>query len=165
MADTREKVGLPCYRIESYGIIDPELGETRLTSTDAHLLMPAKVPVRLVVTSADVIHNWNIKAMALSVDGIPGRLGAEIVITKVTGLFHGWCSENCGAGHFSMPCSLEIIPFVDFIRFFTEEPQLAVAEAVSPTVEVAPEIVISSPFIYFRLIAWLDRDPFRGSLF
>lgn len=100
------------FTVDSYclrGELGP--GERRLTSVDAHLLAPTRVGIRMIITSADVIHNYNIKSLALSVDAVPGRLHHTRMRCHFTGIFSGWCSENCGVGHFSMPCVMEFIPF------------------------------------------------------
>lgn len=99
------------YQVESYGIMERRLGECRLTSADSHLLVPEGVPFRIIFSSGDVIHNFNVKRLGLSADAVPGRLHHSMVEMGITGIFRGWCRENCGVGHYSMPCRIEVIPF------------------------------------------------------
>ena len=85
-------------------------GSLRLFSRDAHFLWPRSVPIRLVVTSSDVIHNFNVPFLMLSVDAVPGRAHRKEIIVPFTGLYHGLCSEVCGPGHYRMACVVEVIP-------------------------------------------------------
>lgn len=89
----------------------------RLFSVDAHFLWPAWAPVRLVVTSADVIHNFNIPALSLSVDAVPGRAHRKEILVNFLGLYHGLCSEVCGPGHYRMACVVEVIPADKWLGF------------------------------------------------
>lgn len=64
---------------------------------------------RLLVTSADVIHSFSIPSLYLKVDAIPGRLKELYFIASRVGLFTGYCTELCGAGHAHMPVVLEVV--------------------------------------------------------
>lgn len=77
------------YQVESYGVIESRLGECRLTSADSHLLVPEGVPFRIIFSSRDVIHNFNVKRLALSADAVPGRLHHSMVEIGITGIFSG----------------------------------------------------------------------------
>ena len=106
------------YQVESYGVMESRLGECRLTSADSHLLVPEGVPFRMIFSSGDVIHNFNVKRLGLSADAVPGRLHHRMGEIRITGIFSGWCRENCGVGHYRMPCSVEVIPFEHWMAFF-----------------------------------------------
>ena len=69
--------------------MERNLGECRLTSADSHLLVPEGVPYRMIFSSGDVIHNFNIKRLGLSADAVPGRLHHRIGEMSVTGIFSG----------------------------------------------------------------------------
>nr|YP_010401654.1 cytochrome c oxidase subunit II [Cryptocotyle lingua]UQU69052.1 cytochrome c oxidase subunit 2 [Cryptocotyle lingua] len=65
----------------------------------------------LVVTSSDVIHSFALPELRIKTDAIPGRVNQNIFYTDRVGVFVGYCSELCGAGHAYMPIVLEsIIP-------------------------------------------------------
>ena len=100
---------------DSRRVVDPYTDKSgnsgfRLFSVDAHFLWPAWVPIRLVVTSADVIHNFNVPALRLSIDAVPGRAHRKEMLVRFIGLFYGLCSEVCGPGHYSMACVVEVLP-------------------------------------------------------
>jgi hypothetical protein len=54
---------------------DLELGQSRLLEVDNRVVVPAKTPLRMIVTSADVLHSW---AVPPSVFEGPERLIIEI---------------------------------------------------------------------------------------
>lgn len=74
-------------------------------------MLPAQAPFRLVCTSEDVIHNWNLKGRGTSVDCVPGRLNQHRWLVDVCGVFRGLCRELCGVGHRHIPCRAERIPY------------------------------------------------------
>jgi cytochrome c oxidase subunit 2 len=67
------------------------------------------VPIRFLVSSADVIHRFSLPAFAVKVDAVPGRINEAFCFPSSLGKFYGQCSEICGANHSFMPVSLEII--------------------------------------------------------
>lgn len=66
--------------------------------------------MRLVVSSSDVIHNFNVPSLCLRIDAVPGRAHTKVLTSSSTGLFMGLCSEVCGPGHYSMSCIVEVVP-------------------------------------------------------
>nr|BDX99472.1 cytochrome c oxidase subunit II [Ficopomatus enigmaticus] len=84
-------------------------GEVRWSSTDKRLVIPSLEPVKLVGSSDDVIHNFNVKPLGISSDCVPGRLNQMLVYSNVSGVASGLCSELCGVGHSHMPCEVEMV--------------------------------------------------------
>lgn len=84
-------------------------GIGRLFSVDSHFLWPGWVPIRLVISSSDVIHNFNLPIFCLRVDAVPGRAHTKSLTVNRVGLFLGLCSEVCGPGHYSMSCIVEVV--------------------------------------------------------
>lgn len=66
-------------------------------------------PYRFLVTSSDVIHSFAIPGLGIKMDAIPGRLNQISFIPDRYGVFTGYCSELCGAGHSYMPIVLEVV--------------------------------------------------------
>jgi cytochrome c oxidase subunit 2 len=66
------------------------------------LHVPANRPVRLLVTSRDVIHSIFVPAFRIKIDALPGRY-TEIWFTATkTGRYQILCTEYCGAQHSKM---------------------------------------------------------------
>ncbi len=78
-------------------------GQLRLLETDNRLLLPIKTHIRLLITSADVLHSWTIPSFGIKVDACPGRLNQATLFIKRPGLYFGQCSEICGINHGFMP--------------------------------------------------------------
>nr|AYN50388.1 cytochrome c oxidase subunit 2 [Laparocerus freyi] len=89
----------------------------RLLDVDNRMIIPFMTQIRLIVTSADVIHSWTIPSLGIKVDGTPGRLNQTSFNINRTGLFYGQCSEICGTNHSFMPIVIESISPNFFLKW------------------------------------------------
>jgi len=85
------------------GTNDLTIGSFRLLEVDNRVVLPIKTPVRLLITSADVIHCWAVPSFGIKVDATPGRLSQASLFIKREGVYYGQCSEICGVNHGFMP--------------------------------------------------------------
>ena len=92
-------------------------GDFRLLEVDHRVVLPTETDIRVLVTSADVIHSWTVPSLGVKADAIPGRLNQLSVFIKRPGIFYGQCSEICGANHSFMPIVVEAIPLKEFINW------------------------------------------------
>nr|AAP49401.1 cytochrome c oxidase subunit 2 [Tigriopus californicus]AAP49402.1 cytochrome c oxidase subunit 2 [Tigriopus californicus]AAP49403.1 cytochrome c oxidase subunit 2 [Tigriopus californicus] len=92
---------LDCYMLPRKGAFG-----MRLLMTDEYILIPVNVPVRILVTSDDVIHSWTIPSLGIKADAVPGRLNQLNLTLSRKGMYYGQCSEICGANHSFMPIML-----------------------------------------------------------
>lgn len=90
----------------------------RLLDTEDRLYGPWGVPLRMLVTSQDVIHSWTIPRIGVKSDAVPGRLNQLIFLVNRPGLYFGQCSELCGANHSFIPISLEVNRINNFTKLF-----------------------------------------------
>lgn len=104
---------------DSYIVPTNELirGEFRLLDVDHRVVLPMDTNIRVVTTSADVIHSWAVPSLGVKADAIPGRLNQLSFTMKDTGVFYGQCSEICGANHSFIPIVIERIPVKNFISW------------------------------------------------
>jgi cytochrome c oxidase subunit 2 len=80
----------------------------RLLSVDNSAKIPAKRHVRILITSADVLHSWAVPSLGIKVDACPGRLNQTSTYLSKPGVKHyGQCSEICGVNHGFMPIVVE----------------------------------------------------------
>ncbi len=97
---------------DSYIVQDDDLAHPRnndarrLLEVDKPLILPVDTHIRLLVTSADVLHSWCIPSVGVKMDAVPGRLNQVMVYLNTPGVFYGQCSEICGTGHAFMPIKL-----------------------------------------------------------
>nr|QNV49090.1 cytochrome c oxidase subunit 2 [Isara chinensis] len=106
---------------DSYMIPTNELepGDFRLLEVDHRAILPTQTDIRVLVTSADVIHSWTVPSLGVKVDAVPGRLNQLGFFIKYPGVFYGQCSEICGANHSFMPIVVEAVPLKNFMEWVT----------------------------------------------
>lgn len=66
------------------------------------LHVPVNRPIRLIMTSQDVIHSFYVPAFRIKQDVIPGRVTVAWFEATETGDFHLFCAEYCGSLHSEM---------------------------------------------------------------
>ena len=95
---------------------DDELqpGQPRLLTTDNAVVVPVDTTVRVLVTAADVIHNWAMPAFGVKMDAYPGRLNETWFRANQTGIYYGQCSELCGIRHSFMPIMVKVVEKEEF---------------------------------------------------
>jgi cytochrome c oxidase subunit 2 len=101
---------------DSYMIAEDDLpkGSLRLLEVDRRVVLPEKTHIRVLVTSADVLHSWAVPSFGLKVDACPGRLNQLSLFVKRKGLYFGQCSEICGVNHGFMPIVVKVVSKYDF---------------------------------------------------
>jgi cytochrome c oxidase subunit II len=66
------------------------------------LHVPVGVPIKLTMTSQDVIHDFYIPAFRVKKDVLPGRYSSLWFQATQTGTYHLYCAQYCGAQHSMM---------------------------------------------------------------
>jgi cytochrome c oxidase subunit 2 len=66
------------------------------------LHVPVNVPIKLTMTSEDVIHDFYIPAFRVKKDAVPGRYTSLWFQATKTGVYHLFCAQYCGADHAEM---------------------------------------------------------------
>ncbi len=73
------------------------------------LHVPIGVPVRLTMTSEDVIHSFFIPAFRVKQDAVPGRYTTAWFEATKVGEYHLFCAEYCGTKHSQMIGSIKVM--------------------------------------------------------
>jgi cytochrome c oxidase subunit 2 len=81
------------------------------------LHVPVGMPIRLVMTSQDVIHSLYLPALRIKQDVVPGRYTSEWFVADTVGTFPLRCAEFCGADHSVMGGKLVVMPAAAFTRW------------------------------------------------
>lgn len=81
---------------------------------DENLHVPLDVPVRLVLTSEDVIHSLFVPAFRIKRDVVPGRYSSTWFKATETGEYAVYCAEYCGSSHSDMLAKAIVHPRADF---------------------------------------------------
>ena len=87
-----------------------EIKLARIVSFSTH----SDPPIRVLVTSGDVLHSWARPRLGLKVDAVPGRLNQLRVEINSVGVFYGQCSEICGASHRFIPIATQFLKIEDW---------------------------------------------------
>lgn len=82
--------------------------KTPVTSTTGGMHLPVGVPVRILITSADVIHQWWVPEFRLKMAAVPGLVQNLNFTPARTGTFTITCSEFCGVDHSKMQGKLVV---------------------------------------------------------
>jgi cytochrome c oxidase subunit 2 len=76
--------------------------------------VPAGSTVTLYVTSADVIHGFEVAGTNVNAMVIPGQVTRMTVEFEDPATYGIVCNEYCGAGHHAMEGRLEVVPPAEF---------------------------------------------------
>lgn len=98
-----------------------------VTANEIHV--PIGQPVRLQLTSADVIHSFWIPLLAGKTDVIPGQRNVAWIQADTAGVYRGQCTEYCGLQHSNMAAFVVAEPPAQFARWLDTESR----EAIPPS--------------------------------
>jgi cytochrome c oxidase subunit 2 len=71
-----------------------------VTANEIHI--PAGTPVKVVLTTADVIHSFWVPELNKKVDTVPGHPNSLLLYADKPGIYRGQCAEFCGLQHAKM---------------------------------------------------------------
>lgn len=92
--------------------------EGRRELNEVHV--PAGRPVKLLMTSADVIHSFFIPAFRVKQDVLPGRYTTEWFTATKPGRYHLFCAQYCGAAHSAMAGWVTVLAPSEYQRWLSE---------------------------------------------
>jgi cytochrome c oxidase subunit 2 len=87
------------------------------------LHIPVDKPVRLVMTSQDVIHSFFVPAFRVKQDVVPGREAEIWFQATKTGVFPLLCAEYCGTDHSMMRGRIIVMRQEDYADWLTKQPE------------------------------------------
>jgi cytochrome c oxidase subunit 2 len=102
-------------------------GTPAVTANEIHI--PARTPVNLEVTTADVIHSFWVPQLNRKIDTIPGQVNRIELNADHPGTFRGQCAEFCGIQHAHMAMRVIAQTPADFRAWLAHES----AAATPPT--------------------------------
>ncbi len=103
------------------------------------LRVPAGRPVRLLITSRDVIHSFYVPDFRLKQDAVPGRYSETWFTASAPGRHQVLCAEYCGLGHSAMLAEIIAMPPDEFDAWIADARRSTVAVAQdSPTDRMDP---------------------------
>lgn len=81
------------------------------------LTVPVHRPIKLVMTSRDVIHSFYVPAFRMKHDVVPGRYYTAWFEATTPGLFDVDCAEYCGVNHSHMLGKVRVLDAGDYGRW------------------------------------------------
>lgn len=85
------------------------------------ILVPARVPIHLRITSADAVHSLTFTDTGYAVKVLPGAVSEEQLQFANAGEYKTACREFCGAGHYAMRSVLKVVPRDQFPALRADE--------------------------------------------
>ena len=82
-----------------------------------NLVVPAGKPVRLIMTSTDVIHSLFVPEFRMKQDVLPGRYTTAWFEAPNAGKYNIMCTEYCGKDHSRMNRTVEVMSDEDFMKW------------------------------------------------
>lgn len=86
------------------------------------LTVPVGKPVKLVMSSRDVIHSFFIPSFRVKQDVLPGSYTALSFTAKKKGKFPVFCAEFCGTGHSSMLATVHVMSLKEWEKWLVTDP-------------------------------------------
>jgi cytochrome c oxidase subunit 2 len=78
-------------------------------ATSSELIVPVGRPVRLTMTSTDVLHSFYVPAFRIKRDVVPNRYTVQWFEATQVGDFQVFCTEYCGDSHSAMLSNVEVV--------------------------------------------------------
>lgn len=95
-------------------------------------VVPVNKPVRLVMTSTDVLHSFFIPTMRVKQDVIPEEYTYLWFRPIKTGLYQSFCTEYCGKDHSAMLTKLRVVSQGEYDRWVNDRSEEIRMSSMSP---------------------------------
>jgi len=89
--------------------------------TENELVVPLGKPVKLNITSSDVLHSLYIPVYRIKVDAVKGMKTYTWFLPDKIGSYFIQCAEFCGIGHSDMTATLRVVTEDDYLLWLEQE--------------------------------------------
>lgn len=89
--------------------------------SENELQVPVNTPVKLTITSADVIHSLYIPAFRVKVDAVKGLTTHAWFLPEKQGEYFLQCTEFCGVGHADMTGVVRVVSREEFDEWVADD--------------------------------------------
>lgn len=104
---------------------DDPLGRDDIVIDDPVLHLPVGKPVKVLLRSKDVLHNFTVPQFRVKMDLVPGQVTYFWVQPTRVGTFDILCQELCGVAHFAMRGLVAVEPEEKFAAWLHAKPTFA----------------------------------------
>ena len=98
----------------------PDGGPSNVFSTAEPLVLPVNTPIKIVLSSTDVLHSFYIPVMRAKMDVLPNRYNVMWFDAEKVGEYSIFCTEYCGTQHSQMSGTVKIVPIKVYEKWLTE---------------------------------------------
>jgi len=120
------------------------------TANEIHI--PVGVPVRVEVSSGDVIHSFWVPELNRKIDMVPGRTNTVTLEAMHRGMFRGQCAEFCGLQHANMAFVVVAEPRDEFDSWLATQAKPA-RPPPNAALENGQQVFLGSGCVYCHTIA------------
>jgi cytochrome c oxidase subunit 2 len=99
---------------------------------DAELRVPLGKPVKLLLTSLDVIHGFYAPAFRIKQDAVPGMTNYLWFQSTEVGTFDVFCTQYCGLEHSHMTTKILVLSQEEFTQWYQSKALKEPLRAASP---------------------------------
>ena len=103
---------------------DPN-GQDDVLVKDPEIYLPVGKPVKALLRSKDVLHNYTVPQFRVKMDMVPGTVTYLWFTPMETGSFDILCEELCGIGHHVMRGRIVVAEQADFDAWMSRQPTFA----------------------------------------
>ncbi len=109
---------------------DPH-GNDDVLIASPELRLPVDRPVKVLLRSKDVLHNFTVTQFRVKMDLVPGMITHLWLTPTVPGEYEILCEELCGIGHFAMRGRVVVTPQADFDTWLAAQPTFGEMQAMA----------------------------------
>lgn len=110
---------------------DDPRGEDDVLVSSPELHLPLGKPVKLLLRSKDVLHNFTVTQFRVKMDLVPGMVTHMWLTPTVPGSYEILCEELCGVGHFAMRGRVVVTEPAEFDTWLAALPTFGQARALA----------------------------------
>jgi len=107
-------------------------GRDDLLVDSPNLQLPLNRPIKVLLRSKDVLHNFAVPEFRVKMDLVPGQVGYLWFTPTRLGDFEILCMELCGIAHYAMRAKIKVVTDSDFETWSKHLPSFASSQQTDP---------------------------------
>lgn len=111
---------------------DDPRGQDDIIVIDPEMHLPVNKPVKALLRSNDVLHNYTVPQFRVKMDLVPGLVSYLWFDPNKEGRYDILCQELCGIGHFIMRGAIVIESEQDYEAWLATKPTFAETQSMPP---------------------------------
>lgn len=109
---------------------DPN-GQDDILVRNSEMYLPVGEPVKALLRSRDVLHNYTVPQFRVKMDMVPGTVTYLWFTPTVTGSYDILCEELCGIGHHIMRGRVVVAEQADYEAWLASQPTFAQTQGIA----------------------------------